>query len=451
MTKIVDMTVGNPTKHILKFAFPLILANLGQQLYMIADASIVGRGVGVKALASVGATDWCYWLILWTIIGLTQGFSTFVARYFGDKDYINTNKAIATSTVLSLIIGVILSIIGVFIAKPILNFLKTPSDIIDGAIVYLTIMLGGMIVVTAYNLASGILRAFGDGKSPLIAMLISAVLNILLDLLFVLVFKWGITGAAVASLISQLISFIYCLINISKIEFVKLDKSFFKPDFKMIKEFLKFGVPIALEYVVIGIGGIVVQSAINEKGSTFLAGYTSTNKLYGMLECSAIALGLASATFLSQNYGAKEYERVKKGVWSSVKIATIMAVIVMILMFIFKEFILELFLDINEQGGEQAFEVALIYLTIMLSCLIILYLIHVFRNALQSLKIASWPFISGIAECVCRIVMAKAVIYLMGDISLFVAEPVAWAGALLSVAIPYFFYRKKLLNEKNRD
>ncbi len=445
MARTVDMTVGSPTKHILKFAFPLILANLGQQLYMIADASIVGRGVGVQALASVGATDWCYWLLLWTIIGLTQGFSTFIARYFGDKDYVNTNKAVFTTSLLSFIIGLILTVIGLIIAKPVLLLLKTPSDILSGAIEYLTIMLGGMIIVTAYNTASGILRAFGDGKSPLIAMVISAVLNVGLDCLFVFAFKWGIVGAAFASLISQLVSFIYCLIKIFKIEFIKIDKSFFKPDFKMIKDFLKFGIPIALEYVVIGLGGVILQSSINEKGSTFLAGYTATNKLYGLLESSAIALGLSSATFLSQNYGAKKFDRVKKGVWSSVKIATIIAIAIMILVFVLRKYILQLFLDVNQEGGEQAFEIALTYLTIMIFCLVILYLLHVFRNALQSFKIASWPFISGLAECVCRIVMAKAVIYVMGDNALFIAEPIAWFGALLSVAIPYFFYRKKLL------
>ncbi len=441
------MTVGSPTKHILKFAFPLILANLGQQLYMIADASIVGRGVGVQALASVGATDWCYWLILWTIIGLTQGFSTFIARYFGDKDYVNTNKAVFTTSLLSFIIGLILTVLGLIIAKPVLLLLKTPSDILNGAVDYLTIMLGGMIIVTSYNTASGILRAFGDGKSPLIAMVISAVFNVGFDCLFVFAFKWGIVGAAVASLISQLISFIYCLIKIFKIEFIKIDKSFFKPDFKMIKDFLKFGIPIALEYVVIGLGGVILQSSINEKGSTFLAGYTATNKLYGLLESSAIALGLASATFLSQNYGAKKFDRVKKGVWSSVKIATIIALAIMIFVFILRKYILQLFLDVNKEGGEQAFEIALTYLTIMLCCLVILYLLHVFRNALQSFKIASWPFISGLAECVCRIVMAKAVIYAIGDNALFIAEPIAWFGALLSVAIPYFFYRKKLLKK----
>ena len=445
MNRTVDMTVGNPAKHILKFAFPLLLTNLGQQLYMIVDASIVGRGVGVKALAAVGATDWSYWLVLWSIIGLTQGFATFVSRYFGEKNYKDVNKVIAMSTVLCIAIGVFMTVVGLVAARPLLELLNTPADIIEGATTYLITMVAGTLIVTAYNMASAILRAFGDGKTPLIAMVIAAVLNIGLDCLFVFGFQWGIFGAALASVISQLVSFVFCFVRIRSIDCVRMDRSVWKIDWKMVRDMLAFGLPLAFEHIIIAVGGILLQSAVNLQGSIFIAGYTATNKVYGLLECSAISVGLASSTFLAQNYGAGQLERVKTGVKAASGIVTVMAVVVLSFVLLVKRYLLMLFLNVNEAGGPEALVIADRYLTIMTGFLVILYLIHVFRNALQAIKISLWSMISGIAECICRIFMAKVVIHWMGTDALFVSEPVAWLGALLCVVIPYFYYRNKLL------
>lgn len=443
MSKTVDMTTGNPTRHILRFALPLLLTNLGQQLYMIVDAAIVGRGVGVKALASVGATDWIYWLILWTVIGLTQGFATFVARSFGDKDYKKMNKVIAMSTILCVFIGIILTIAGIFTTWPLLKLLNTPEDIIDGATVYLITMIAGTLIISAYNMASAILRAFGDGKSPLIAMIIAAILNIGLDCLFVFAFDWGIFGAAIASVIAQFVAFVFCLVRIKNVDCISFPRAVWKPDWKMIKEMLFFGVPLAVEYIIISVGGIMLQSSVNLQGSVFIAGYTATNKVYGLLECSALSLGLACATFLAQNYGAKLYDRVKTGVKIGAKIVAVMAVAVAASTLIFRKYLLQLFLDINEPGGPAAMDFAVHYLSIMSFCLIILYLLHIFRNALQAIGNSLWPMLSGVAECICRIFMSKIVINWIGNDSLFISEPVAWAGALFCVMFPYFYYSKK--------
>ena len=450
MSNVVDMTVGNPTKHILKFALPLLLANLGQQLYMIVDASIVGRGVGVNALASVGATDWTYWLILWAVVGLTQGFATFISRYFGDKNYDMLNKVIAMSIYICVVIGGALTILGIILARPILLLLNTPSNILEGAVIYLITMVAGTLIITAYNMASSILRALGDGKSPLIAMAIAGCLNILLDLIFVFIFKLGIFGVAIASVISQLVSFIYCLFIIKKISIIKLNRQTFKVDWALIKDLMLFSLPISFEYTVISAGGIVLQSSVNLQGSSFIAGYTATNKVYGLLECSALSLGIACSTFLAQNFGAKLFDRVKQGVKSATNIVIIMAIIVFVITMLLRKYLLQLFLDINEVGGYEALEVGVRYLTIMIYSLLILYLIHVFRNTLQAIKVSFWSMISGVAECVARIFMAKVAINwaVLGSDALFVSEPVAWLGALLCVLPPYFYYRKKLLKTK---
>lgn len=445
MQRTVDMTVGSPTKHILKFSLPLIAANMGQQLYAVVDASIVGRGVGVKALASVGATDWVYCMILWAVISLTQGFSTFVSRYFGEKNYSKMNKAIALSTLLSGIISVFLALAGILGARPLLDLMNTPSDIIGGANAYLVIMIGGTVVVTAYNLASSVLRAFGDGRSPLIAMVIAGVLNMGLDLLFVFPFGWGIYGAAIASVISQLVSFLFCIFRLRKIDCIHLDRQTFRLDWAEIKELLCFSIPLALQSITIAIGGIFLQSVINRQGSIFIAGYTATNKMYGLMESSATALGLACSTFFAQNYGAGLHKRVRKGVSTATLIAVTMAMAVFAVLLLIRWDLLQLFLDVNQENGFEALQTAVRYLTYMIFFLPILFLIHVYRNALQALKISVWSMISGFAELFCRLFMAMVAIAWIGSDALFLSEPLAWFGALVFVMVPYFFYQKKLL------
>lgn len=443
------MTVGSPTKHILTFALPLILTNMGQQLYMIADASIVGRGVGVQALAAVGATDWSYWLILWTVTGLTQGFSTFVSRSFGEGNYKRMNQTIATSTVLCGVIGAVLTAAGLLAAKPLLNLLKTPEDILPGATTYLVTMICGTLIVAAYNMAGSILRAFGDGKSPLVAMVIAALLNIGLDCLFVFVFHWGIFGAALASIIAQGVSFLYCLYCLRKVEVIDLSGDVWKLDWGLIKNLIGFGIPVALRFIVVALGGIILQSSINVQGSNFIAGYTATNKVYGLLECSATSLGLACCTFFAQNYGAGKYSRVKQGLRNAIVIVIAMAVCVTGGTLLVRETLLQLFLDVNQPGGIEALEIAVHYLTIMASCLIILYLLHVFSNVLQAMGIAVWAMWSGVAELAGRVFMAKVAIHWIGTDALFISEPVAWLGATLLLMLPYFHYRKTLLtNDK---
>jgi len=445
MDRTRDMTVGSPARHILSFALPLIFANIGQQLYFLADAAIVGRGIGVKALAAVGTTDWCCWLIVWSMIGLTQGFSTYVSRHFGEKNYRDMNRAIAASLRLCLIVGLAVTVLGLAAAKPLLRLLGTPDELMPQAAVYLMIIAGGTPAVTAYNMAASILRAVGDGKTPLIAMAIAGLLNVGLDVLFVFGFHWGVAGAAVASVLSQLASFIYCLRQLKGMECV--DIRGVRPGGRLSRDMLLFGLPIAAQYIIIGLSGIIVQSGVNAQGSIFIAGYTAPNKLYGLLESSSISLGLASSTFLAQNYGAGDHRRVKRGVMVSTVIAVVMALGVMGFVMLLRRPLILLFLDISEAGGPEALEVAVRYLSIMALSLVILYLIHVFRNALHAMEISLWSLISGFFECVIRVLMAKVAIDYIGTDALFLAEPVSWFASMLGVMLPYFYYRKKLLEK----
>ena len=446
MSRTTDMTIGNPGKLILKFSWPLILTNMGQQLYMIVDAAIVGRGVGVKALAAVGSADWIYWLILWTVIGLTQGFSVFISRYFGDKNYRDMNRTIAMSTVLCAIIGFIITLAGLMTARPLLAALKTPDDIIGNASVYLLTMTSGTIIVSAYNMASSILRAVGDSKSPLIGMLIAAFLNICLDVIFVMVFRWGVFGAAFASVLSQLVAFFYCFVQIGKIENMKFNKGIWKPDFKMIRKLLVFSIPLSLQYMVIALGGIILQSTITLQGSFFVAGYTAVNKLYGLLECTAISLGTAFSTFFAQNFGASNKERIKEGIKTGIKLCLAASVVISFIILLFGKQMLMLFLDVTEKGGTQAMEIAWRYLWIMALWLAVLYIIYVYRSILQAVGISLWSMVSGFGELAVRVIMGKAVILWLGIDTLFYIEPMAWVAALLFVMIPYYVGKNKYLS-----
>ena len=445
MSATTDMTQGNPVKLMLRFAVPVILTNLGQQLYQIVDAAIVGRGVGVDALAAVGCTDWTYWLILWSMTVMTGGFATFVSRFFGSRDYVQMNRSILISSVLTAVIALILTAAGLFSARPLMILMGTPANILEDAVTYLCTMIAGTLIVSAYNLASSILRAFGDSKSPFHAMVIAAGLNILLDLLFVMVFLWGVFGAALASVLSQLVAFFYCLLRLRRNSYIHLRGEALHWDLKLSGEILAFGLPLALQYIVIQIGGMIVQSTINVQGSAFIAGYTAINKLYGLLECSAIAMGSAFTTFASQNFGAGNFKRVRKGVGTAVILAVGSSLVMMVLLLPLNRLLPQLFLDISQPGAAEALDVAARFLFWMTVSLPILYLVYVHRNNLQAIGVSSWSLISGIAEAAVRVFMAKILFLGLGTGILYFIEPMAWLAAWLFVLFPYYYYEKKKL------
>ncbi len=429
------MTEGNPALLMISFAFPLMLANLGQQLYMIVDAMIVGKGVGVEALAAVGATDWSYWLVLWTVQALTQGFAIPVSQYFGEGNQENVRKAVTMSVRLCLTAGILLTVISFIIALPLLRLLKTPDDIFSGASAYLLIMYGGILVVTAFNMASSILRAFGDGKTPMIAMAIAAGNNVLLDLLFVLVFRWGIAGAAAATVTAQLFAFFYCFLSLKKSEWLKLEKSDWQRDMNIIKCQYRLGVPLALQHMLIAVGGMILQSVINLQGFVFIAGFTATNKIYGLLESSAISLGYAVTTYMAQNYGGGLPQRIRSGLKSASLLAVLLSAVISAGMILGGRGILGLFIDQRNVNAANVLEIAYHYLFVMSCLLSSLYLLYVFRNTLQSMGNATASLWSGIGELFARVFAACVLTSMAGREALFYAEPLAWISAMLIVAV----------------
>lgn len=426
-----NMTEGSPAKLILSFSLPLMAANLGQQLYMIVDTMIVGKGVGVEALASVGATDWSYWLALWVIQAMTQGFAISISQHFGEGNQNRIKKTVAMSIWLCLGIGVVLTVSGLVFARFLLRILQTPDPIFQGALSYLMILYAGILVVMAYNMAAAILRSLGDGKTPLIAIVIAAITNILLDLLFVLVFRWGVAGAAFATVLAQLLAFIYCLLVMRKIDLLKMERKDWKPESSIIKRQCGLGIPLALQHVLIAIGGMILQSSINRHGFVFIAGFTATNKIYGLLESSAISLGYAVTTYTAQNYGAGRYDRIRNGLKSSVLIATAMSVCVSAAMIAGGRAVLGLFIDSTSSSAAEVLEISYHYLFIMSCLLSSLYLLYAFRNTLQGLGNTVAPFLSGVMEFFARVSVAVYFSRLWGTEAIFFAEPCAWAAATL--------------------
>ncbi len=424
-----EMTEGKPTPLILSFAFSLMAGNIFQQLYTVVDTMVVGKGLGVQALAALGAADWLNWMLLGIIQGLTQGFGIMMAQEFGAKHEDILRRVIGNSACLSVISMILLTLAGEIMVMPVLHILQTPADIMGGASLYLRIMFGGIPIVMLYNLLACILRALGDGKTPLNAMIVASFTNIALDILFVLVFRWGIAGAAAATLIAQLISALFCIYHIHKIEILSFERSDFRLHQGMTKKLLFLGSPMAFQNAIIAVGGMIVQSVVNGFGVIFIAGFTATNKLYGLLEIAATSYGYAMVTYVGQNLGAGKIRRIKQGVRSAVMIGTITAVIIAVVMLLGGKHILGLFISGTPEEYEKTMGIAYYYLAIMSICLPILYLLHVLRSAIQGMGNTVLPMLSGVAEFIMRTLSALLLPLLVGQVGIFYAEILAWAGA----------------------
>ena len=442
-THIKSMTKGKPAKMLLTFSLSLVVGNVFQQLYTVVDTMVVGKYLGVNALAALGAADWMNWLMLGVVQGLTQGFAIRMAQEFGANRHAGLRKSIGNSTIVSMVATVFLVAVGQAFARPALGLLQTPDEIIGYALLYLRIMFAGIPVVMAYNLLASILRALGDSRTPLNAMIVASITNIILDCLFVLVFQWGIVGAAVATLIAQCISSIFCYYHIRKIGFLKMQYEDYKLDMELMGKMFALGLPMAFQNAVIAVGGMIVQSVVNGFGVIFIAGFTATNKLYGLLEIAATSYGYALVTYVGQNLGAGKNDRIHKGVRAAFAIAMITAVIIAVAMLAFGKVILGLFISGTAEVMEQTMQVAYFYLAVMSVCLPVLYVLHITRSAIQGMGNTVLPMVSGIVEFVMRTFAALMLPVLVGEIGIFFAEIAAWIGADVVLVISYFVVMAK--------
>ena len=439
-----DMTAGKPAKLILSFALPMMLGNVCQQLYTIVDGAFVGRFAGIDALAAVGAADWLCWIFMGIITGYTQGFSILISQRFGAHDQDGLRRAVAQSVLLTGALAAAVILVSQTLTVPILTLLHTPADIFSQAVLYLRILMFGVPIYAAYNVQAAMLRAVGDSKTPLIAMLIASATNIVLDGLFVIWFRWGVAGAAAATLIAQATAALYCLRMIRKLPMLRLGRTDLKWEGKTARRLINLGTPTAAQNVIIGLGGLVVQRVINGYGSIFIAGFTATNKLYGIMEMAAISYGAAIAAYAGQNYGAGNAERIKSGVRTGVLLSVGTSAAIAAILFFAERAVLSLFVDPAAAAREQVLDVAVRYLNFMLVGLVILYLLYVYRSALQGMGNTFIPMLSGFAELVMRVGTVLLLPLILGQDGIFFAEPAAWLGAEVLLMVTYYRTVKRL-------
>lgn len=441
--QIRDMTKGSPGGLILTFAIPLMVGNIFQQLYTMVDTIVVGQVAGVQALAALGAVEWIMWMVLGVSTGATQGFSILISQHYGAKNWYMLKKAVARSYILTVIVAVVLMTVSQISAHRILLFLNTPENIIGMSLIYLRIMFCGIPVVAAYNIFAAILRALGNSRTPLAAMILAAVINVALDLLFVAKFRFGVAGAASASVVGQAFSAYYCFHAVRKIEIVQISKEHLETMPGLDRKLLKLGAPILFQDAIISIGGLVVQYVVNGYGFLFVAGFTATNKLYGILEMAAISYGYAIVTYVGQNLGAGKIKRIRRGVRASVALAFLTSVLISCIMFVFGRHILMMFISGTPSEIQKVLAIAWKYLSIMSACLCILYFLYVYRSALQGLGNTLIPMLSGVVEFFIRIGVALYLPLIVGTGGIFYAEIAAWTGAAVLLALSYFIAIKK--------
>ena len=449
-----NMTVGKPAGLILSFALPLMAGSLFQELYTITDSIIVGQFLGLGALSAIGAGGWVTWMLAAAIMGFSQGFAVPATEAFGAGDYKGVKKSIGNALALSILLTVILTVLGEWMLDPLLHLLDTPDAIFDQTLLYLRYYYAGCPIMMAYHFASCHLRALGNSTSPLHAMILAALVNIGLDLLFVGPLGMGIAGAVIATLIAQGVAAIFSLVCLFRISVAKITKKDLLPKKKLCSRLMGLGLPMFLQNVIISVGGLILQFIINQYSIAYIAGFTATNRLYGLLETAGISYGYAMTTFVGQNSGAGQKNRIQKGVVDAHLIGFITSGCIALLMILLGKPILSLFLTGSEAEVAAAMIVSYRYLVIMALFLPVLYSLHIFKNALVGLGNSAIPMVSGIAELVMRVGAAFFLPHFFSEMELFFAEPIAWFGAVL-VLFPGYLWclgnraRQWLLRSQN--
>ena len=445
MTKNHNMTRGKPLPLLFLFALPLMFGNIFQQLYTVVDTAIVGRGVGMDALAALGTVDWLNWMLLGLATGLTQGFSVRLSQKYGEGDLPALRKILGHSALLSAIIALMCVLLSQLCVPLFLRLLRVPAELQSMASLYIRILFGGFPAVMFFNFCSAMLRAIGDSRTPLIAMMTAALTNIALDALTVFVLGWGIAGAAAATVFSQCLSGTICAIRIARTPILRFGKADLAFDTSLSRNLLGLGLPVAMKNVIISIGGMILQSIVNGFGMAFIAGYTATNKLYGLLEIAALSYGYAITTYVGQNFGAGEYTRIRKGVNTALLLCLATALAIALMMIAFGRPITGLFLTADDPAVlAEAANTAYRYLCVMALSLPALYLLYAYQSALQGLGQTAIGLIVGTLELCLRVGFALISGAFDWAEGLFVAEVSAWIGAAILLCIVYYRHIRRL-------
>lgn len=431
-----DMTTGSPMKNIIKFCLPLMLGNLFQQLYNMADAIIVGKCVSKDALSAVGSVGALNFLIIGSVIGLCAGFAIPVAQRFGAQDIKSLKKYVANIIYISAVMAVVITVAAVLFTKPLLNLINIPAEIYDDAYNYIVIIFAGIGATMFYNLLASIVRSLGDSKTPLYFLLFSSVLNVVLDIILIRVFHMGVQGASVATVISQLVSGILCFIYIKRsFPILHITKETAKPDFKYILNLLKNGLPMALQFSITALGSVMLQSCVNDLGPDIIAAFTIGAKTQLMIVLPAETIGLTMATYCGQNLGAKKLDRIKKGIVSGFVLAVIYSIVGIFVAKFFGPYLSLLFV---ESGETTVIALAQQYINAGSYFYLILSVLFLLRNAIQGLGYSVTAMMTGVFELVARGIGGFAFVGQFGYDAVCLVNPFAWLIADMFL-FPAFF------------
>ena len=445
-----DMTTGSPMKIIFNFTLPIFIGNVFQQFYNMADAVIVGKFVGNKALAAVGSTGTIMFLIYGFVVGMTAGFTVLTAQKFGAGDMPAMRRTVVGASFLSLVVGLVLTAAFMVFMKPWLVLMHTPEDIFADAYAYIMIISAGILAQMLYNLLASILRALGNSRVPLYFLILAALLNIVLDLVLIIVFHMGAAGAAVATVISQGISGVLCLFYIiRKVPLLRLTRDDRHLSGDLLRTQIRIGIPMALQYSITAVGTMMVQSALNILGSTLVAAYTAAGKIEQIVTQAYVAMGTTMATYGAQNMGAGDVSRIRQGFRASTIIGIIYAVVSAVLVMTVGKYMTYLFVSEDVALIMDSVNTYLICVGIFF---IPLAIVNIYRNGIQGLGYGLLPMMAGVAELVGRGAVAVIAAGRKSYLGVCLASPAAWIlASLLLIGMYYYVVKidlKKIFPDK---
>ncbi len=440
MTK--NLTEGDPARLILFFTLPLLAGNIFQQLYAFVDTLIVGRFLGVEALAAVGCTGSLMFLFIGFILGFTSGLSIYTGQRFGAKDRRGVRQSVAVCIELSAAASVVLTVIGVAFCRTFLIWMQTPPEILQGAYDFISIIYGGIFTFVLIQMQANILRALGDSRAPTIILASMLFINILLEPVAILWLGWGIPGAALATVVAWLIGNVICFFYIrAKVPAMHTRWSDWKPDRQVVMAHLKIGIPMGFQASVIAIGTVILQVALNHLGPVAVAAYAASQKVDSVALMPTMSFGMAMAAYTAQNYGARKFARIEEGVKKCIYMSVGFSIAAGAAVIFFGPSIMHLFVG---DGQEQVIEYGQTYLVVNGVCYWILALLFIFRFTLQGLGKSMAPTIAGVMELIMRAAAAVFLVEWLGYLGACCASPLAWIGACVPLAVAFFLTRKHM-------
>lgn len=439
---ITDLTKGNALKLILLFSLPILLGNIFQQLYQLADIFIVGRLLGENALAAVGASAPIYFMFLIVAFSFTGGLTAVTAQRFGAGDFDGVRSSVTHSIRASLVLSVLLSVVLFLSLDWLMRVLNVPQSIYDDSYRFIMILGMATVLIVAFNLLSGFIRALGDSKTPLYFLVLSTVLNIILNFVLIKVTGFGVIASALGTVIAITISVICCLYYIWKrIPLLRLTKNDWKYNPEFMKEHLSIAIPMSIQFSILSLSIMIMQTVSNSFGEKIIVGMTISLRLEQLATQPLMAIGLAIATFTAQNYGAVKISRIRNAIKNTLLVSFIISVVLSLIVFFYGRKIIGSFLSVEDSFAVQ---VGMSYLAISVMFYVFLGTIFIFKNTLQSMGKPYYPIFSSVIELIIRACVAFGLTKKIGYVGIFYASPLAWVGGAVVVFIGYYIniYKK---------